>query len=1033
MGKVIDIKCVEETILYRELVVRNNSDTKGLVANIRDLCEEASDRAKFIPKAFAEYTLHDSTHFLRVIELMAYILGDTIKHLNDIEITLLILSAFYHDQGMLIDSSEFYILESSDDYIIFRENWYLSHPNYGEISKLINTTYISEDEKFKLSKKLVELDTAMLTAYLRDKHGERAHDYILQTFANDKRIYIYGISLADDLAEICLSHTKSINWITNNKRLKFDENIGSVCVNTIFLSFVLRLADILDFDSDRTPDVLFNSIHFTNPISVLEWQKHRSVRGWQLSEQKVQFTMYFDHPVYEKTTRTFLDWIDDELEGVHAEVRKFPAEFANYKIKVADKVDRSRIGAKNNSYLFHDLEFSLSRNEVVKLLMTDNLYQNSSLFLRELLQNSLDAIRLRKAILKKDGFNWMDGKVQFRHYLDEEGQEVVECQDNGCGMDEMIITNFLGKVGRSYYRSPEFEQLRSKLRENDADFEPCSQFGIGFMSLFMVGDRIIITTRKDYGHGKTLGKPLIVEINGLGGLMVIKEGVVAQEVGTTIKVYTREKPLYYDEWRDNIRLMLTIKGNAIATEFPITAICEIKEIKGKCEIPTTIDKKKTFLENIKLRNMKTFEIDLTEINENLRGYLRQSFLLDEQGLPCIENDEAKWERKPDKTWNEENNKMKKTIFIKHTQRNIEYQDLYGLDKGHSVCIDGILVCGYPGRSEYSELEMFGLGRMNPQVHLEHPFTIDIRGNIKPEITPARKPTESHFDNHNRPGWRRIQSLLDKGGGKMWKEVLELTNKGLSAETFWQLLFIYGGAHNYSILDIESASIIKHLQLPIAEGKWIKLSDIRSFNFNKTEIRIKDFSNMEYITSFSEEIEMWANCDVNKWENQGLLISILKSVSELRFNEIEPTYFIRGIFDEKEISSYYKLFWARAIPFVGIGPSYIASIKHPRTVNSLNNLVQLALKAETLIHKNDVETFASRFVNSISHYISDQISKEKDIEIDFFTNIFKYEAILYTSIDWTKYSRELKPPYKIYVETAKTIEITDEMLRSWTKI
>ena len=102
MSKVLNMTCLQETTLYKTLIRRKNSNTKAFIHNLPQLCEEASDRAKLIPIFFSEYTLHDQSHFLRVTELMALILGKTVKQLNDIEIGILILSAYFHDQGMLI-------------------------------------------------------------------------------------------------------------------------------------------------------------------------------------------------------------------------------------------------------------------------------------------------------------------------------------------------------------------------------------------------------------------------------------------------------------------------------------------------------------------------------------------------------------------------------------------------------------------------------------------------------------------------------------------------------------------------------------------------------------------------------------------------------------------------------------------------------------------------------------------------------------------------------------------------------------------
>jgi len=368
MSKVINIESVKDTTLYKELEKRNNADTKAFVGNILTLCDEASDRAKQIPKFFSEYTLHDKTHFIRVTELMAYVLGNSLKELNDIEIGLLILSAFYHDQGMLIDENEYKSLDENEGYLLFRDNWIIDHANYSEIRKQFESSFISTEERERLSSIIRELDAAMLTDFLRESHGQRSHDYVLSTFTSERILSVAGSNISNHLAKICLSHVKSAEWISGANGLNYDENIGAYKVNAIFLSIVLRLADILDFDSDRTPDVLFKSIHFTSPVSISEWQKHRDVNGWEISNELIRFTMYFEHPVYEKTAHVFLDWIDSELNHCHALLRKFPASVSSYKIEVAEKVDRSRLGPKGNSYLYHDLEFTPSRPRLSRCL-----------------------------------------------------------------------------------------------------------------------------------------------------------------------------------------------------------------------------------------------------------------------------------------------------------------------------------------------------------------------------------------------------------------------------------------------------------------------------------------------------------------------------------------------------------------------------------------------------------------------------------------------------------------------------------------
>ena len=558
-GKTLSIKRIEETIIWRTLQSLEDESVQPLIALIPTICEEAADRMKNMPVNSPQYTLHDERHSLRVVELMAMVLGTALKQLNSVELCLLILASYFHDQGMVIDTDEYQQLSINTEYQIFRETWKINHPNENEIQVQLQDTNINDEERTRLSKLIVELDSAILTDYLRTTHAKRSADWLIKKYSSDKRLEVCGINLSTILARLCESHYSDISRITPSEGYNYDEQIGLHNVNLPYLSIILRLADILDFDSDRTPDVIYKSIHFTSNISRQEWKKHRGVRGWQINKTIIRFTATYSHPVYQAATLEFMDWIDNELHGCHNLCRSFPAEFQDYQLDLPFKVDRSRIAPENNSYIFYNLEISLSRNEIIKLLMTDKLYNHSSTCIRELLQNSLDALRYRKNLFLFNDSEWDHGIIEFLHDVDNNGYEIIQCKDNGAGMDRDIVLRFLTTAGHSFYRSPEFEIERANFRKKNIDYDPCSQFGIGFMSCFMLGDRIQIETRRDYGQGKSWGDPLLIEINGLGGMIVIRKGADTQEIGTTITIISRKKPPFFDEWIDNVLLTTALK------------------------------------------------------------------------------------------------------------------------------------------------------------------------------------------------------------------------------------------------------------------------------------------------------------------------------------------------------------------------------------------------------------------------------------------------------------------------------------------
>jgi len=75
-----------------------------------------------------QYTLHDEIHLLRVVDLMGHILGEDAAHLDELEIVLLILAAFFHDQGMIPTQEGYKQMIASDDFKLHRENWQIEYP-----------------------------------------------------------------------------------------------------------------------------------------------------------------------------------------------------------------------------------------------------------------------------------------------------------------------------------------------------------------------------------------------------------------------------------------------------------------------------------------------------------------------------------------------------------------------------------------------------------------------------------------------------------------------------------------------------------------------------------------------------------------------------------------------------------------------------------------------------------------------------------------------------------------------------------------
>ena len=108
-------------------------------------------------------------------------------------------------------------------------------------------------------------------------------------------------------------------------------------------------------------------------------------------------------------------------------------------------------------------------------LLSHHLYGSPRVYVRELLQNAVDAVTARRELDP-------DAPGQVRLVV---GEGRLEVHDTGIGLDEAEVRQFLSTIGRSSKRD-ELDFARS-------DF--LGQFGIGLLSAFLVADEVRVVTR----------------------------------------------------------------------------------------------------------------------------------------------------------------------------------------------------------------------------------------------------------------------------------------------------------------------------------------------------------------------------------------------------------------------------------------------------------------------------------------------------------------------------------------------------------
>ena len=176
------------------------------------------------------------------------------------------------------------------------------------------------------------------------------------------------------------------------------------------------------------------------------------------------------------------------------------------------------------------LQFTIAQENILQLLVGHTLYNDSSVVVRELVQNAIDAVKLQKQYEMKKHSTVTDGKIQVD--WNEEKRELC-FWDNGTGMTISDVENYLLKVGASKYRD-------DSVRKEFPDFSSISHFGIGILTCFMIANDIdIVTNSEEQDDVNCIN---LRKVNGSYLLSKIEKADADQRIrkhGTMVKLYVR--------------------------------------------------------------------------------------------------------------------------------------------------------------------------------------------------------------------------------------------------------------------------------------------------------------------------------------------------------------------------------------------------------------------------------------------------------------------------------------------------------------
>jgi molecular chaperone HtpG len=603
----------------------NGNMASRLFLLLKDVCDHATQHLKLVIQQLPEFDIHDASHSNMVVCNMESLLRDKVDELSSYELFLLHMSGFLHDCAMALPTWELNLLKMTEGIGEFVHNdlgksyandgnppyklssaiqliethkpqlyedfekvkgFIFSFPSESEMQRdlaerLIDYQQFRNGYTDELKKKasnashteFLELSDLIRYEFIRQTHPQRVEKYIrnLASLFEARLGGVWGDKLANDLARICQSHGESMDYVK-----VLEEHTayhGAESANLQFVAVLLRIADILHFSHDRAPQSLFIEKMIRSKESLLHWKAKFQGINYSLDELdangriKIKYMAYCDEPSLYYFIQEYLDWVDGEIENyfrfIHGmEYSVQTRHLADrYRLNIANVVDRSQVQYDNSKFTpVPNMKFNLEQNKILELLMGVGLYKNKFLCLRELYQNALDACRCMMAIFNNQSVS-IRGKIEFGLGISKEGgrqRTYIYCLDNGVGMDKNQITNYFLKIGNSFYKSKEFQKQNALL---NSSFKPTSQFGIGILSCFMIGDKLEVTTRSLAVDGTTSDQPIRFSIDGPHEKFyyMTPDALDLEKLGrngTLIKVYLSDDVVIYDHKIDKLQLVI---------------------------------------------------------------------------------------------------------------------------------------------------------------------------------------------------------------------------------------------------------------------------------------------------------------------------------------------------------------------------------------------------------------------------------------------------------------------------------------------
>lgn len=350
----------------------------------------------------------------------------------------------------------------------------------------------------------------VLFSTLRKLHAEQAEKLISFTFKRPNREeaipLLQDVGLHDALGAAIGRIAHSHHWNSTDLTSKLVTQAGTIpgfptewTLNELKVACLLRCADAAHIDALRAPTMLF-AIADTPGDSAKHWTFQNKLNSVTRAKDKLVF--YAGQPFgVDEASSWWLAYdtmlmIDSELKSSNAILEESGS--MRFAATGVSGIESPRLLSKTVRVEgWTPISAEVKVSDPVHLARTlggRNLYGSGAVApVRELLQNAVDAVRARRAHQERDE-DW--GKIRLIIESPDSAPDEVwlHVDDQGTGMSERVVTGPLIDFGKSFWSSSLMEEEFPGLRSHAPKL--VGKFGIGFFSVFLLGDAVRVITRR---------------------------------------------------------------------------------------------------------------------------------------------------------------------------------------------------------------------------------------------------------------------------------------------------------------------------------------------------------------------------------------------------------------------------------------------------------------------------------------------------------------------------------------------------------